>query len=39
MFVTVIHRIHDPESFQAAEAEALESGLPSHVRVANPRCH
>lgn len=28
MFVTVIHRIHDPEGFQAAEAQALEAGLP-----------
>jgi hypothetical protein len=31
MFVTVIHRIHDPEGFEAAEAKALEAGLPSHV--------
>ncbi len=31
MFVTVIHRIHDPEGFVAAEAKALEGGLPSHV--------
>ena len=31
MFVTVIHHIHDPEGFQAAEAKALEAGLPSHV--------
>jgi hypothetical protein len=31
MFVTVIHRIHDPEGFQAAEAKALEAGIPSHV--------
>jgi hypothetical protein len=31
MFVTVIHRIHDPEGFQAAEAKALEGGLPSNV--------
>ena len=31
MFVTVIHRIHDPEGFQKAEAKALEAGLPSHV--------
>src|SRR5436190_15092883 len=23
--------IHDPEGFQAAEAKALEAGLPSHV--------
>jgi hypothetical protein len=31
MFVTVIHRIHDPEGFEAAEAKALEAGLPGHV--------
>jgi hypothetical protein len=31
MFVTVIHRIHDPEGFQAAEAKALEGGLPPYV--------
>jgi hypothetical protein len=31
MFVTVIHRIHDPEGFQAAEEKALAAGLPSHV--------
>jgi len=31
MFVTVIHRIHDPEGFQAAEDKALETGLPSSV--------
>jgi hypothetical protein len=31
MFVTVIHRIHDPKGFEAAEAKALEAGLPSHV--------
>ena len=31
MFVTVIHRIHDAEGFQAAEAKALEAGLPAHV--------
>ena len=35
MFVTVIHRIHDPEGFQAAEAKALEAGLPSHVCIDN----
>ena len=29
MFVTVIHRIHDPEAFTAAEARALETGLPA----------
>ncbi len=31
MFVTVIHRIHDPEGFQAAEAKAMEAGLPDRV--------
>jgi hypothetical protein len=31
MFVTVIHRIHDPEGFKAAEAKALEAGLPASV--------
>jgi len=31
MFVSVIHRIHDPEGFQAAEAKALEAGLPTTV--------
>ena len=31
MFVTVIHRIHDPEGFQAAEAKALATGLPDGV--------
>jgi hypothetical protein len=31
MFVTVIHRIHDPEGFLAAEEKALEAGLPAHV--------
>jgi hypothetical protein len=31
MFVTVIHHITDPEGFEAAEAKALEAGLPSHV--------
>ena len=31
MFVTVIHRIHDPAGFQAAETKALEAGLPSSV--------
>jgi hypothetical protein len=31
MFVTVIHRIHDPEGFQAAEAKAMEAGLPDEV--------
>jgi hypothetical protein len=30
-FVTVIHHITDPEGFQAAEAKALEAGLPSFV--------
>ncbi|HEX7520512.1 MAG TPA: hypothetical protein VF441_00460 [Acidimicrobiia bacterium] len=31
MFVTVIHRIHDPKGFEAAEEKALEAGLPAHV--------
>jgi hypothetical protein len=31
MFVSVIHRIHDPAGFQAAEAKALEAGLPTTV--------
>jgi hypothetical protein len=31
MFVTVIHRIHDPKGFQQAEAKALEAGLPAGV--------
>jgi hypothetical protein len=31
MFVTVIHRINDPEGFEAAEAKAMEVGLPDHV--------
>ena len=31
MFVTVIHRIHDPKGFQEAEAKALEGGLPAGV--------
>ena len=35
MFVTVIHHIDDPEGFQAAEAKALEAGLPSQ-RASHP---
>lgn len=31
MFVTVIHHIADPDGFEAAEAKALEAGLPGHV--------
>jgi hypothetical protein len=31
MFVTVIHRIHDPEAFRNAEGKALEAGLPDGV--------
>lgn len=31
MFVSVIHRIHDPEGFEGAEAKALEAGLPATV--------
>ncbi len=29
MYVGVIHHIHDPEGFQAAEQSALQAGLPS----------
>ncbi len=31
MYVGVIHRISDPEGFEAAEQRALESGLPEGV--------
>ena len=31
MFVSVIHRIHDPEGFKETEAKALEAGLPPSV--------
>jgi hypothetical protein len=31
MFVTVIHRIHDPDGFRAAETAALAAGLPRDV--------
>ena len=31
MFITVIHHIHDPKGFLAAEAKAMEGGLPPHV--------
>lgn len=31
MFVTVLHHIHDPEGFEAAEQKALEAGLPPGV--------
>ncbi len=31
MFVTVIHRIHDPLGFEEAEAKALAGGLPPGV--------
>jgi hypothetical protein len=31
MFITVIHHIHDPKGFQAAEDKAIEQGLPTHV--------
>lgn len=33
MFVAVIHHIHDPEGFQAAEQKALEAGLPPQIRL------
>jgi len=31
MFVTVLHHIHDPEGFTAAEQRALDAGLPTQV--------
>ncbi len=31
MYVGVIHRISDPKGFEAAEAKALEAGLPDGV--------
>ena len=31
MFATVLHHIHDPKGFDAAEQKALEAGLPSGV--------
>ncbi len=31
MFVTVLHHIHDPKGFEAAEAKALEAGIPPGV--------
>jgi hypothetical protein len=31
MFVTVLHHIHDPKGFDAAEQNALGAGLPTHV--------
>ena len=31
MFVTVLHHIHDPDGFEAAEQKALEWGLPPGV--------
>jgi hypothetical protein len=31
MFVTVLHHITDPAGFEAAEAKALEAGLPPSV--------
>jgi hypothetical protein len=34
VYVTVIHRIHDPEGFRAAEASALESGAPAGIALA-----
>jgi hypothetical protein len=33
MHVGVIHRISDPEGFQAAEQKALEAGLPDDFRL------
>ena len=31
MFVTVLHHIHDPKGFDAAEQKALEAGFPPGV--------
>jgi hypothetical protein len=31
MYVGVIHRISDPEAFEAAEQRALEAGLPEGI--------
>ena len=31
MYVTVIHRISDPEGFQRAEDEAIAAGLPEGI--------
>lgn len=31
MFVGVIHHITDPEGFEAAEAKAIEQGLPPNI--------
>ena len=38
MFVTVIHRIHDPEGFEKAEAKALRPDFPpvSRCRFTRP---
>lgn len=33
MYIGVIHRINDPDGFQAAEAKAVEAGLPSGLAV------
>jgi hypothetical protein len=33
MHVGVIHRISDPEGFQAAEQKAIEAGLPDDFRL------
>lgn len=33
MFISVIHHIHDPEGFQAAEEKALGNDLPPHVKL------
>jgi hypothetical protein len=34
MFVCVIHHIHDPEGFRAAEAKARAAGLPEGFALA-----
>jgi len=33
MFIGVIHHIHDPEGFQAAEDKAIANGLPPYVKL------
>jgi hypothetical protein len=33
MFITVIHHIHDPKGFQAAEDKAIAQGLPPSVKL------
>ena len=37
MYVSVIHRISDPERFEAAEERALEEGLPEGFSLPSTR--